>query len=149
MWMLVRANALGIETQPERGTRTLAASPDTAERGDPWRWTISLPETGARPGVEVSADPDHIRVETQQYSNGYTGLLHRPAGTQLVVAALAGEALVASAEGPWERWLRPGDVFVVEGEDDETLRLSLPAGEACVDVVSLAPVRAHALRWVP
>ena len=164
MWMLVRANALGTETQPDRRTRTLAACPDSAERGDPWRWTISLAdpavadsaEAGAgapgsmEPGaVAVSADPEHIRTKTQQYGDGYTGLLHRPAGTQLVIAGLAGEALVAAADGPWERWLRPGDVFVVEGEDDESLRLSLPAGLARVEVVTLAPVRAHALRWVP
>ena len=159
MWMLVRANALGMERQPERSTRTLAACPDSAERGDPWRWTISLADPDPAPvtaraavvagSVEISADPEHIRTRSQQYSDGYTGLLHREAGTQLVVAGLQGEALIAAADGPWERWLRPGDVFVVEGEEDESLRLSLPAGEARVEVVALAPVRAHALRWVP
>ena len=46
MWMLIRANALGGETAPESGARILAACPDSAERGDPWRWTVELDESG-------------------------------------------------------------------------------------------------------
>lgn len=147
MWMLIRANALGGDRQPDRNTRTLAACPDTAERGDPWRWTVSLDETQA--GVCVAVDHDFIHHEVSHFSDGYTGLLHRPAGHQLIVAGLAGEALVAAENGPWERWLKPGDVFVVEGEEDETLRLSLAAPPSKVSVVSMAPKRARALRWVP
>jgi hypothetical protein len=149
MWMLVRANALGTESDTGSGTRTLAACPDSPERGDPWRWTIAENSSAGVPGLEVSAEPDHIGIETRQYTGGHTGALHRAAGTQLVIAGLRGEALVAAATGPWERWLRPGDVFIVEGEEDEELRLSLPEGDACVEVVSLAPRLAHALRWVP
>ena len=147
MWMLIRANALGSVTEPERGTRTLAACPDTAERGDPWRWTVSLDADQA--GVGVSVDADYIAAEVTDFTDGYTGLLHRLGGHQLVVAGLAGEALVAAENGPWERWLKPGDAFIVEGEEDETLRLSLAATQSKVSVVSFAPKRAHALRWVP
>lgn len=149
MWMLVRANALGAEYPAGTGSRTLAACPDSPDRGDPWRWTISEKDSAGRSGLDISTEPDHIRVQTSQYTDGYTGALHRVAGTQLVIVALRGEALVAAASGPWERWLRPGDVFVVEGEEEENLRLSLPEGDACVEVVSLAPRLAHALRWVP
>ncbi|WP_427006191.1 hypothetical protein [Pseudarthrobacter sp. H2] len=149
MWMLVRANALGSESPDGSGSRTLAACPDSPERGDPWRWTISRNDSTGQLGLDISSEPDHIWVQTRQYADGYTGPLHRAAGTQLVIASLRGEALVAAASGPWERWLRPGDIFVVEGEEDEDLRLSLPEGDSCVEVVSLAPRLTHALRWVP
>ena len=145
--MLVRADALGSDMDQYDGTRTLAACPDTAERGDPWRWTVSLDEDGS--GVEVSADEDFIEIGVTEFVDGHTGLLHRPAGHQLLVAGLAGQALVAAENGPWERWLSPGDVFIVEGEEQETLRLSLASSPSKVSVVSMAPKRAHALRWVP
>lgn len=145
--MLIRANALGSVTEQERGTRTLAACPDTAERGDPWRWTVSL--DADQSGVDVSVDEDCIAAEVTDFTDGHTGLLRRLGGHQLVVAGLAGEALVAAENGPWERWLKAGDAFIVEGEEDETLRLSLSATQSKVSVVSLAPKRAHALRWVP
>lgn len=147
MWMLVRANALGSDMQPDEKTKTLAACPDTAERGDPWRWTVSLDETQS--GISVSVDRDFIELDVTDYADGHTGLLHRPAGHQLIVAALAGEALVSAENGPWERWLKPGDVFIVEGEEEETLRLSLAAPPSKVSVVSMAPKHANALRWVP
>jgi hypothetical protein len=57
--------------------------------------------------------------------------------------------LVSAENGPWERWLKPGDVFIVEGEEEESLRLSLAAPPSKVSVVSMAPKRANALRWVP
>lgn len=161
MWMLIRANALGGEAQPDQGTRTLAANPDTGERGDPWRWTVLLDESGSTPDVRADVDTDYIELERRQYRDGQTAVLDREKGRQMVIAVLRGEALVAAETGPWERWLWPGDVFVIEGEDPEMVRLSLTpgealgsadspgAGEAWVEVISLAPKKAHALRWVP
>jgi hypothetical protein len=99
--------------------------------------------------LNVSVESNHIEVQTRQYTDGYTGSLHRAGGTQLVIAVLEGEALVTASDGPWERWLRPGDVFISEGEEDEDLRLSLPGGNARVEAVTFAPRIAHALRWVP
>ncbi|MBO1268238.1 hypothetical protein [Arthrobacter cavernae] len=148
MWMLIRANALGAEVHPELGTRTLAACPDSAERGDPWRWTVSVNDADAE-RVVVETDGDHIRQDSRQYTDGYVGELFRRSGEQLVVAPLRGEARVAAVDGPWERWLRPGDVFILEGEDDEAVRLSVTPGDAVVDVVRLAPTTGRALRWVP
>ncbi|MDJ0356226.1 hypothetical protein [Paenarthrobacter sp. PH39-S1] len=149
MWMLIRANALGAETSAESGARILAACPDSAERGDPWRWTIELNESAVEPAVRLEADESHIAAVSARYEGGYTGLFQRGAGEQLIVAALTGEALVAAENGPWERWLRRGDVFIVEGEDPETLRLSLPVGDSAVQVITLAPTKAKVLRWVP
>ncbi|MCW2134110.1 hypothetical protein [Arthrobacter sp. VKM Ac-2550] len=149
MWMLIRANALGGEAAAESGARILAACPDSAERGDPWRWTVELDESGPEPAVVLDADASYISSENHRYTGGYTGVLQRGAGEQLVVTGLAGEALVAAEDGPWERWLRAGDVFIVEGEEAETLRLSLAAGNAAVQVITLAPRQAKVLRWVP
>lgn len=148
MWMLVRAGALGGEEQSER-SRTLAACPDSPDRGDPWRWTVSLREGGGPPTLDTEFDPDYIALARQEFRGGETATLTRDEGRQLVIAVLHGEALVAATDGPWERWLRPGDVFIIEGEESETVRLSLTAGDSRVEVVSLAPRRAHALRWVP
>lgn len=149
MWMLIRANALGGETVAESGAKILAACPDSAERGDPWRWTVELDESGPEPAVVLDADASYISAESRRFIGGYTGVLQRGAGEQLVVTGLAGEALVAAEYGPWERWLRAGDVFIVEGEDAETLRLSLAEGDAAVQVITLAPKQANVLRWVP
>ena len=66
-----------------------------------------------------------------------------------MLTALHGQVLVAAVDGPWERWLNPGDVFIVEGEDDEALRISLAAPDARASATMLAPRRAAALRWVP
>ncbi len=147
--MLVRADALGAEERSDAGSRVLAACPDSAERGDPWRWTVTLHETAGVTSLSVSADPGHIAFDQQSFTDGQSATLHRSAGRQLVIAALKGEALVSASDGPWQRWLSPGDVFIVEGEDREALALQLGAGDSAVDVVSLAPVTAHALRWVP
>lgn len=147
MWMLIRANPLGAETAAETGARILAACPDSAERGDPWRWTVQLDETGPEPRVALEADASYIASASQRYTGSYTGTLQRGPGEQLIVTGLGGEALVAAEDGPWERWLRAGDVFIVEGEDAETIRLSLAEGS--VQVITLAPRKAKVLRWVP
>ncbi|MFF5791960.1 hypothetical protein ACFY5D_07935 [Paeniglutamicibacter sp. NPDC012692] len=149
MWLLVRADSLDEYWDPAEGIRTLAACPDTDERGDPWRWTARLAEHANGSEVLIEADPDFIGVETTVYTDGYTGTIERTSGHQLVMAALEGQVLVAAVDGPWERWLNPGDVFVVEGEDDETLRISLAAPGSRASATKLAPRRAAALRWVP
>lgn len=147
--MLVRADSLGADEGSIAGSRILAACPDSAERGDPWRWTVTLNDTAGVPSLSVNADLDHIAVERQSVTDGQDATLHRKGGRQLVIAALKGEALVSATDGPWQRWLSPGDVFIVEGEDPEVLTVRLSAGDSAVDIVSLAPTRAHALRWVP
>ncbi len=149
MWLLVRKDSLDDYWDAEAGQRTLAACPDTDERGDPWRWTARLIQEQAGPEVHVEADPDYIGVQTRVYADGYTGIVERAAGHQMVVTSLHGQVLIAAVDGPWERWLNPGDVFIVEGEDDESLRISLTAPGARVSVTMLAPRRAPALRWVP
>lgn len=148
MWMLIRANDVGAARTPS-GAVILAANPDSADRGDPWRWTVELDETTPEPLATVTADTAHIRSGSTRYEGDYTGVFHRGAGEQIVMAGLAGEALVSAEDGPWQRWLRPGDTFIVEGEDPESIRLSLTAGESAVQVFTLAPTRAKVLRWVP
>lgn len=147
--MLIRANALGGEIAAESGAPILAACPDSAERGDPWRWTMELNDSGTEPTVALTADPSHIWSESHRYTGGHSGVLQRRAGDQLVVTGLVGEALVSAEDGPWERWLRPGDVFIVEGEEPEAIRLSVVTGDSAVQVITLAPRGAEVLRWVP
>jgi hypothetical protein len=149
MWLLVRADSLDDYWGADAGTRTLAACPDTGERGDPWRWTARLAEHASGSEVLIDADPDYIGVQTTVYTDGHSGVINRAAGHQLVLTSLHGQVLVAAVDGPWERWLNPGDVFIVEGEDDEALRISLAAPEARASATMLAPRRAPALRWVP
>ncbi|MDQ0769477.1 hypothetical protein QF031_002226 [Pseudarthrobacter defluvii] len=148
MWMLIRANDMGAQTGPS-GARILAANPDSAERGDPWRWTVELDESAAEPLAAVTANDDHVSASSTRYEGNFTGVFQREAGEQIVMAGLTGEALVAAEDGPWKRWLRPGDTFIVEGEDPEAIRLSLTAGHSAVQVITLSPTRAKVLRWVP
>lgn len=149
MWLLVRAGSLDDYWDAGEGHRTLAACPDTDERGDPWRWTARLAELEAGSEVLVDADRDFIEVNTTVYTAGHTGIIDRAAGHQTVIASLSGQMLIAAVDGPWERWLNPGDVFIVEGEEDEALHISLTAPDARVSVTMLAPRRSAALRWVP
>lgn len=149
MWILVRANALGSGESSPTGGRVLAACPDSAERGDPWRWTVTLDEDSAGLGVGVDADPDFISVSTARVRNEPETVLSRLAGEQLVIAALEGETLVSAENGPWKRWLRPGDVFIVEGEETEAVSLFMRDTDTSVEAISLVPNGKHALRWVP
>ncbi|NAZ17903.1 hypothetical protein GT020_17825 [Glutamicibacter soli] len=149
MWLLVRADSLDDYWGANAPARTLAACPDTDERGDPWRWTATLAEHEHGAEVLIDADPDYIGVQTTVYSDGHSGIIRRAAGQQLVLTSLRGQVLVAAVDGPWERWLNPGDVFIVEGEEDEELRISLDTAESKVSATLLAPRRAAALRWVP
>jgi hypothetical protein len=148
MWMLIRANDVGAVTAAS-GARILAANPDSAERGDPWRWSVELDESTPEPLAAVTANNDFVSSRSTRYEGNFTGVFQREAGEQIVMAGLAGEALVAAEDGPWKRWLRPGDTFIVEGEDPEAIRLSLTAGDSAVQVITLSPTRAKVLRWVP
>lgn len=149
MWMLVRADALGNDEVDDAGRRVLAACPDTAERGDPWRWSVNLEDLRDHPRATVDTDDSYVVSHEKSYTGNQSETVIRRAGEVLVVAALTGEALVAVTNGPWERWIRPGDVFVLEGEDDEELRISLAGGDSSTKGFLLSPVIAHALRWVP
>ena len=177
MWMLVRAGprpGAGDDGASPSGVTTLAGCPDTPGRGDPWRWTARLVtasvaddrRVAAVPGhlgrvdrhivegpdgaaVELLVDPDHVDASVVAHSGAQPVRLTREAGSELVVVPLAGEALVTDSTGPWRRSLRPGDVFVVEGQQPETLLL-IPAPEpSMVAVLRLAPTGDQPLRWVP
>jgi len=171
MWMLVRADADASRLDEAAGVTTLAASPDTADRGDPWQWSVRLlpPDNGSpapRPAVddgaerrilegpegvrlEVVTDPAHVAASAHLHSGGKAVDLVREAGSQLVVVPLEGEALISDSTGPWRRWLSPGDVFVVEGEERESLRLTPAPEPSHVAVLHLSPRGNDALRWVP
>ena len=159
MWMLVRGNAIEPDAD---GATTLAACPDSAERGDQWLWSVRRVRDDAAeqpPGgpsqqqqgawrVAVDHDPEHISAQVTLYVDETVELTRLP-GEELVVVPLAGEHLIALATGPWRRWVSPGDVFVVEGEETESLRVQPAPGGARVALVRLAPRTAPALRWVP
>lgn len=154
MWMLVRGNA----TSPDAdGAITLAACPDSGERGDRWLWSVrrvpdhsagQTPDQADTWRVAVDHDPDHINAEVIVHVDETVELTRLP-GEELVIVPLTGEHLIAHATGPWRRWVSPGDVFVVEGEQTESLRLRPSPGGASVALVRLSSTTAPTLRWVP
>lgn len=149
MWMLVRSSALGRDEL--RGQqRVLAACPDTGERGDPWRWTVAVRYEPHGPMATVETDGDFLASSELVLNGGESRSLTRASGEVLVATVLAGQARIASVTGPWERWIQPDDVFVLEGEEDEDIRISLDGAGARASVFRLSPNNAaRALRWVP
>jgi hypothetical protein len=144
--MLVRDGA--IARQEGQSRQTLAACPDSPERGDEWRWSVTRVDEGDGWSVHVDADDVHVAVDhTVLREPGELELVRR-SGEELVVVARRGSHLVQDAAGPWRRWLHPGDVFVVEGEEPEHLVLTA-SQRSEASVVRLTPRGAQALRWVP
>lgn len=148
MWLLVRDNALMPAVD---GSVTLAACPDTADRGEDWRWRVwrGPPTASDRLGeVFVDTDTDYVVASTTVVGASPITLT-RQAGEEVVVVPLAGHHLIADSIGPWQRWLHPGDAFVLEGEESETVNLSSAPGPARVAVVRLSTTNDAPLRWVP
>lgn len=149
MWMLVRDGA--IKTESGQAWHTLAACPDSPERGDEWRWSVTRVaaegDTDAW-SVRVDADDEHVAVEHAVLREPGELELLRRSGEELVVVSRKGRHLIQDATGPWNRWLEPGDVFVVEGEEPEHLVLTA-SDPSEASVVRLSPRGATALRWVP
>ena len=148
MWLLVRDNAL---TPDADGTVTVAACPDSPDRGEEWRWRVRrrLPAAATALGeVLVETAEEHIRATTTVLDAGRASVI-RDAGEEVVLVPLSGHHLVRDSVGPWERWLHPGDAFVLEGEETETVHLDSAPGPAAVAVVRLRTTTAAPLRWVP
>ncbi len=143
------ATALERPDPQDRAPRTLAACPDSDDRGEAWRWSVVLVPAQEGWTVQVDTDEAHVRATRTVHREGAVVDLSRASGDQVVIVPTAGQALVADATGPWRRWLHPGDVFVGEGETAEDLRLTLAPGDGEVTVVALAPTGSAALRWVP
>lgn len=147
MWMLIRENAIPTD---EDGTRLLAASPDTADRGDVWRWSVrSVPDAAGERHVSLDADERTVIASATTHREGESLDLERRPGTQIVLTLTEGQALIADRNGPWRRWLNAGDVFVVEGEEQESLRFTLTPGQGVAKVIRLEPTGDTPLRWVP
>jgi hypothetical protein len=147
MWMLVRDNAIHAEAD---GTRTLAACPDSDDRGEAWVWSVRrVPQPDGGWRVRVDVDPEQVQVVEDLHADGRLVELVRRPGEQIVVVAVDGTHVVADRNGPWTRRLRPGDVFVVEGEEQESLLVDPAPGPGRVSVVRLTPVGDRPLRWVP
>ena len=147
MWMLVRDNAIRPEVD---GTRTLAACPDSDDRGEAWLWSVRrVPEPDGGWQVRVEVDPEQVRASQDVHADGQLVELVRQRGEQIVVVAVDGTHVVADRNGPWTRRLQPGDVFVVEGEEQESLLVDPAPGASRVSVVRLTPVGDGPLRWVP
>ncbi len=145
--MLIRENAIAID---DDGMRLLAASPDTADRGDAWRWSVrSVVDADGDRQVICDADESSVRNSATSHRDGESVDLERLSGAQIVLTLTEGEGLLADRNGPWRRWLRAGDVFVVEGEEHESLRLTLTPGQGVARVIRLEPVDDLPLRWVP
>lgn len=149
MWMLVRAGAHG--RAPAHAEQVLAACPDSPERGDEWRWTVSKVPSDA-PGrswsVRVAVDSGSVEAEHIVVERPGEQRLARRSGEEIVVVAEDGRHLIQDATGPWLRYLEVGDVFVVEGEDPEHLVLTAGA-DSRASVVRLTPKGDQPLRWVP
>lgn len=152
--MLVRDDADHVGSPAGAAQRrVLAACPDSDDRGEACRWSVTLVpgETGAADGssMEVATDDEHVTATAAVHRDGAVVDVARAAGDAVVIVATAGQCLVADTSGPWRRWLEPADVFVGEGETAEDLRLTLAPGTGEVTVVRLSPTGAAALRWVP
>lgn len=142
VWMLVR-DAERSAVQED----VLAACPDSPERGDAWMWTIRRTGDGQY-GVEVDTDPDAVIAEQRWLEGADDVRVEHASGEAVAVVPVHGAHTVAVNGGPWTRTLDPGDVFVVEGEEDDHLVVSgAPTGTVCV--VHLRPVTDSPLRWVP
>ena len=106
MWMLVRDNA--IRAEPD-GTRTLAACPDSDDRGEAWLWSVRrVPEPDGGWRVRVDVDPEQVQASQDVHADGHLVELVRAPGEQIVVVAVDGTHVVADRNGPWTRRLRPG-----------------------------------------
>ena len=166
MWMLERAHQLSLDGSPQQ----LAACPDTHGRGDKWKWAVNVVRSDAHEFIPVGAPQDCVNqiievdghyqlvvshdpvlistlVEVNEQNSNLQ--IERKSGTEVLVIPLFGEALVAAPNGVWKRLLKPGDVFVMEGEEDETLLLSPSPDLTRVVVIHLESTAAQALRWVP
>ncbi len=124
------------------GSTVLACSPDTAERDEPWRWTLRL-DDGA-----VSVDvADGVIAEQSEHVAAVT--LHRAAGTLVAVVGISGSCEVRPADGPWARDVGPGDLFVAEDDRAEPIALQPADDTTRVTVVVMRNADGTALRWVP
>lgn len=147
--MLVRDGSL---THPPRADeQVLAACPDSPERGDEWRWSVTrvpAPEQDGHWQVVVHVDNDFVTAEDRVIDEAGELALDRSSGEEIVVISIDGSHLIQDASGPWRRWLQPGDVFVVEGEEPESLVLTASERSRAA-VVRLTPTGHQPLRWVP
>ncbi|HET8594341.1 MAG TPA: hypothetical protein VFM07_03770 [Intrasporangium sp.] len=140
-----------IAHDPDRADQVVAACPDSPERGDEWRWTVSrtrVDHPGRTWQVSVTVDEDFVGAEHLVVDEPGERPLTRGSGEEIVVVAEHGRHLVQDASGPWLRYLDTGDVFVVEGEDPEHLVLTAGA-DSRASVVRLTPKGSQPLRWVP
>lgn len=164
--MLERANERSFDGAPKQ----LAACPDTHGRGDKWKWAVNVVRNWSPEFVPVGAPVDCVSqvievdglyqlvvshdpvlistlVEVNEQNSNLQ--IERKSGTEVLVIPLFGEALVAAPNGVWKRLLKPGDMFVIEGEDDELLLLSPSPDLTRVVVIHLESNAPQALRWVP
>lgn len=167
MWMLERASE---STMDALDFHQLAACPDTHGRGDKWRWAVNFVRNDAGSFVPIGAPHDRINFVIEVDGHDALVVSHDPAlistlvevneqnsnlqierrsGTEVLIVPLFGEALIAAPNGVWKRLLQPGDVFVIEGEEDETLLLTPSPDLTRVVVVHLESNADQALRWVP
>ena len=147
--MLVRDGSLAHH--PGAHEQVLAACPDSPERGDEWRWSVTRVPASEEEGhwqVVVRVDNSFVAAEDKVIDEAGELALHRESGEEIVVISIDGSHLIQDASGPWRRWLWPGDVFVVEGEEPESLVLTA-SEHSRASVVRLTPKGDEPLRWVP
>lgn len=159
MWMLSRGNSLDaageaatIGADYTAGTgegRVLASCPDSPERGDRWKWTVRL--TGVEPhaGVLVDHDPEEVTITRTTVEGPGETELPRASGRQFVIVPVAGACQIGIVGGPWARDITPGDVYIAEGEETETLRISAADARTRVEAIEIAGADGSPVRWVP
>ena len=109
---------------------------------------VSASEEEGRWQVVVRVDNSFVAAEDKVIDEAGELALNRESGEEIVVISIDGNHLIQDASGPWRRWLRPGDVFVVEGEEPESLVLTA-SEHSRASVVRLTPKGDEPLRWVP
>ena len=148
MWLLVRHDPVAPQE------RVLAACPDSDDRGEVWRWSVTRTPNGAdswRDGswqARVEWDPATVIAQVSRHEGPDPVELRRAAGEEVVLVAERGESLVSLRTGDWRRWLSDGDVFVLEGEEAEQIRIVTSPPDARVAIARLRATEGP-LRWVP
>jgi hypothetical protein len=142
MWLLVRHDPAAPQE------RVLAACPDSDDRGEVWRWSVNRTPNGDSWQARVQWDPAGIVAQVSHHAAPEPVELERAAGEEVVLVAEAGESLVALRTGDWRRRLSDGDVFVLEGDQAEHIRIIPSPPDARVTVARLRATDGP-LRWVP
>lgn len=166
MWMLERE--AGVLRDGET-SHQLAACPDTFGRGDVWKWAVGRVAASAHfspQGAPVDAetfvieladgtslvlahDQRHVAIDVDIFDGDTSVVVSRKSGSEVLIVPLDGSAHVEAPNKAWKRDLSAGDIFIIEGEDDEVLHVDSTSSPCRIASIHISSTSPQALRWVP